>query len=133
MTTAEKIGKLGFQRWYERTLVEAHLYLVTCLLGIILALAALEIINASAGLAHAFFKIVVATAGAVLAAYGLQRYLAFMVFAQRMSDKAVCPQCGQYAAFDVISSGPKTHESEVHPKDFWLKAKCRQCGKGWTL
>lgn len=133
MTTAEKIGKLGFQRWYARALIEAHLYLVTCLLGVVLALAALEIINASAGLAHAFLKIVFAIAGAVLAAYGLQRYLTIMVFAQRLSDKAICPQCGQYAAFDVINSGPKTDRLEDHSKDFWLRAKCRHCGKGWTL
>lgn len=36
MELAEGIRKIGFARWYERQLMEAHLYLVTAFLCLIL-------------------------------------------------------------------------------------------------
>ena len=36
MPVADRICKLGFRRWYERQLIEAHGSLVTAFLGVIL-------------------------------------------------------------------------------------------------
>ena len=133
MKTAERIKKLGFKRWYERQLIEAHVYLVTCLLGIVLTLSAVEMIRGTAGVAPEVLRIVVAGAGALLTAYGLHRYCTMMIFAHRLTDKAVCPRCGEYARFSVTSFGPKTLETEEQTAEFWLKVKCRECGTSWNL
>ena len=39
---ADAIRKLGFKKWYERQLIESHVYLVTCFLCLILVVAVLE-------------------------------------------------------------------------------------------
>jgi len=39
---AEGIRKTGFRRWYERQLIESHLYFVTAVLSLIVVGAGLE-------------------------------------------------------------------------------------------
>ena len=45
MSPAEGIAKHGFRRWYERELIEGHVYLVTCILSLMLIAACLEQID----------------------------------------------------------------------------------------
>ena len=45
MSTIEGIRKLGFRKWYERQLVEGHLYLVTMILALIAMAAGYEVIS----------------------------------------------------------------------------------------
>ena len=42
MELAEDISKIGFRRWYERQLIESHLFLVSCFLCLVMVLACLE-------------------------------------------------------------------------------------------
>ena len=43
MDIVQGIRKLGFRRWYERRLIEAHAFLITGFLALILAVAFLEL------------------------------------------------------------------------------------------
>ena len=45
MEPARTIARLGFRKWYERRLIEAHAWLVTALLCAIYVEAALEGLN----------------------------------------------------------------------------------------
>jgi hypothetical protein len=45
MTSAEGISKHGFRGWYERQLIEGHVYFVTWFLSLILVVACPELID----------------------------------------------------------------------------------------
>jgi len=74
MNTAESISKFGFKRWYERTLIESHAYLVTCFLGMITTFAGLQLVADHSSVAHSLFGFVVSAFGVVLVVIGLRRY-----------------------------------------------------------
>lgn len=136
MQTVARIRKLGFRRWYERTLIEAHVHLITCLLGMILAFAGIEMVGARAGLAHGLLGIGVGAGGVALTIFGLQRYFRMISLAEHLGTRATCPACGTYGAFALLAGGP---DDERPPKDaaetdqLWLRVKCRECGNTWML
>lgn len=136
MQTVARIRKLGFRRWYERTLIEAHAHLITCLLGMILAFAGIEMVGERSGLAHGLLGIGVGATGVALTIFGLQRYFRMISLAEHLGTRATCPACGTYAAFALLAGGP----DEEHPSPdaseadaLWLRVKCRECGNTWTL
>lgn len=130
MRMAEFIRKFGFRRWYERTLLESHAYLVTCFLGMIAAFAGLELIAVRSSAAHSLLGLTASAIGVVLVVFGLRRYAGLMTLAEQMSDRAVCPQCQAYAAFQVMAIGAAADDVTTHA---WLEVKCRQCGNEWKM
>ena len=135
MTTAEKIQKYGFRRWYERALIESHAYLVTSILGLVVSLAGMELIIERGGAVQNLIGLGVAMLGALFTVFGLQRYAGIMILATRLNDQATCPQCGTYAALDLLAAGPKSDTSDKaeDSASIWLKVKCRKCGNPWTI
>lgn len=136
MTTAQRIQKLGFKRWYERTLIESHAYLVTSFLGIILTFAGLELVVERSGAGDVTLGLIVGLAGVALAVFGMHRYFRIMALAGSLGDRATCPKCRTYAVFNVVASGPSTADK---PEDadaaasVWLKVECRKCGNEWRI
>lgn len=132
MTIGERIKKLGFERWYERTLIEGHLYLVTALLGLTLALAGVELVSQHGG-ARVLLGFVASAIGTVLALFCGHRYLRALVLTQNLSDRATCPRCSAYAAFNVLRSSRAQAEDTQDLASVWLKVKCRKCDNEWTI
>jgi hypothetical protein len=131
VTIGERIQQLGFKRWYERSLIESHVYLVTGFLGSILAFAGVELIGQHGSTARTLLGAAAVAIGATTAAVGLQRYLRSLVFAVNLGERAVCGQCRTYAAFSVLASGPD--RAAAHESDFWLRVKCLKCGHEWRI
>ena len=122
MEHAQAIGKLGFQRWYERQLLEAHAWLITCFLCLIAATACLEAFLGRGPL----FKLL-PLALAVFAAGGigviaLERYRAIMSLANRLAERATCASCRAYAAFGLVGSDATS-----------LTVRCRKCAHEWRI
>jgi ribosomal protein S27E len=136
MHTVARIRKLGFRRWYERTLIEAYAHLVTCLLGTILAFAGIEMVVTRTGPAHGLLGVGVGALGLALSLFGVSHFARIFSLAQRLGARATCPSCGTYAIFTVVAGGP---EEEQPPDDapetdgVWLKVKCRKCDNTWTI
>jgi hypothetical protein len=131
---AERIRKLGFRRWYERALIEGHAYLVTSFLGMILAVASIELIGERAGAAQTLMALIGGLIGTAVVLFGVRRYLRTIAFAESLGDHATCGQCRTYAAFNVLASGlPDSAPEADEPGSMWLKVKCRKCGHEWTL
>lgn len=120
MEPARSIGKLGFRRWYERQLVEAHAWLVSCLLGGFAVFALLEGLD-FARAAEAVLRAALILAAAFVCWFSLQRYMALMLRAWRLAERSTCPLCGAYAAFRVIDESPR------------IAVHCRQCDHEWIL
>ena len=120
MEPASSIARLGFKKWYERRLIEAHAWLVTALLCAIYVEVALETINpkehwlAWLGTAAGMFV------GGLIVWHGLRRFGAILTEAERCASQSTCSACGSYARFEVIAQGQ-------------LIVRCRKCAHEWTI
>jgi hypothetical protein len=120
MEPARTIGKLGFKRWYERQLIESHVWLVTsllCAIGIAASLEAMSFRN----LPHAAITLSFAFVAGLICWHGLQRYRAIMEEAERIGELSTCGSCKAYARFNVIAEYPK------------MNVRCRKCSHEWTI
>jgi hypothetical protein len=121
MEPARSIGRLGFKKWYERRLIEAHSWLLTALLCAIFVEASLEEIGSRGhGLAW------LGTAGGIFVGglivwYGLRRYIGLLVEAEHFATQSTCEACKAYARFDVVGEHPK------------ITVRCRKCSHEWRM
>lgn len=121
MEPARSINRLGFSKWYERRLIEAHAWLVTALLCAIYVEVALERFSFRE---HALIWL--GTSGGIFVGglivwHGLRRFFAILTEAERFSRRSTCAGCKAYARFDVVNEQPR------------MTARCRKCGHEWTL
>ncbi len=137
MSIVARIRKLGFPRWYERALIEAHAHLVTCLLGMILAFAGIEMLTTRTSILEGLAAIGLGAIGVALSLFGVSRYARMFSLAQRLAGRATCSSCGTYAAFTLLSGGPDSTDADPDAHEasdgIWLRVKCRKCGNTWTL
>lgn len=124
MNTSDRIQKLGFKRWYERTLIEGHAYLVSSFLGMIIAFAGLELVGKRQDILFGFLA---GAIGMFVVVFGFHRYYRMLILARSIGDHATCERCKVYAAFNVVASG------QSMPDGQWLRVKCRKCGNEWTM
>jgi hypothetical protein len=130
MTTADRIRKLGFKRWYERTLIESHAYLVMAIFGLILTLGGVETVLQRVSGTSMLLGVVVSLFGVFLVSTGIHRYFSMLMLATGMSAHATCPQCAKYAAFNIKASGVSDVDPNGPP---WLRVRCRKCEHEWTI
>jgi hypothetical protein len=118
MEPADSIARLGFARWYERRLIEAHVWLVSGFACMIAIPACIEEVTShrSIGRLLAYGLIILAAAG--IGIYALVRYQRILIEAERLGEQATCGTCGAYARFRLISA------SDV---------RCRKCENEWRL
>jgi hypothetical protein len=140
MEPADSIRKLGFRRWYERQLIEGHVYLVTCVLAMVVIAASLEEFSFRSPGLKPFLLMGLGFGGVVLSLAAFKRYRLIMTRAERYGDRSTCAQCKAYSRFDVIASGTDgaVRASDASPDDdappeAWLRVRCRKCGNEWTM
>ena len=136
MDTLGRIRILGFRKWYERQLVESHLYLTSCFLGIIAMASSLELFGSREGPLGLIVSLGVGLGGVWATLFCWERYKRIMLVAEHIGDHAHCPGCGAYARFSVIEAGRALHQEPASiedPGEVWLKARCRKCGCEWTI
>jgi len=118
MEPADSIRRLGFARWYERRLIEGHLWFVSGFMCMIAIAACMEELSFKGSLARLLFYALIVAASAAIGIFGLVRYQTILVEAERLGEHATCGGCGAYARFRLIS------QSEV---------RCRKCDHEWCL
>lgn len=120
MEPACSISRLGFKRWYERQLIEGHVWLVTALLCGIAMAAALEVVdfkNAGDTLVTLAFVFV----GGLVCWKGFERYRFLLLRAEEVASHSTCEGCTAYAKFSVV---------DEHAR---FRVRCRKCGNEWTI
>jgi hypothetical protein len=137
MDIVEGIRKLGFRRWYERRLIEAHAFLVTGFLALILAVACLELRGetSTGGERMAYLLGAVASlAGGIVAWLRYHRMLAVIEWA---GEQATCPACGEYGRLRLLAAGPHAPTSgpdaDLAAEIPRLRVACRGCGNEWDI
>ena len=121
MEPARSIARLGFKKWYERRLIEAHAWLLTAFLCLIVIAGVFEGLSLKA---HAL--VFLGRAGMIFVAgliswQGLQRFLKILAEAERYASRAHCEACHKYASFTVVSESPR------------LTVRCRKCAHEWRF
>lgn len=136
MSTAESIGKLGFRRWYERQLIEGHVYLVTCFLCMILVAASLEEINFRESATRVALMMGLCLGGGWLGIFSWGRYRDIMTRAERLGDQSTCTSCGVYGSIQITATGPASpldFARDPAQAEMWMRVRCRKCGHQWTM
>ena len=135
MTPAEGIRKLGFRRWYERQLIESHVYFVTCILSMILVAVCAEQINwRAAGQDLALFGYLIG--GTALAFASLRRYNFLLLRAECFGNQSTCRNCLTYGVVAVLDAGVADADQERNAPsadNSWIRVRCKKCGHEWRM
>ena len=137
MDIIEGIRKLGFRRWYERRLIEAHAYLVTGFLALILAVAFLELRGetAAGGERMTYLMSAVASLGGGIVAW--LRYHRMLTLVEWAGEQATCPACGEYGRLRLLAASPHAptgdRDSDLAAEIPLLHVACRACGNEWDI
>jgi len=135
VNVAEEIGRRGFRRWYERQLIEAHAYLVTAFLALILLLAGIEALDHLRRSPAFYVVLIVAAAAAGMLMYvAWRRFITLLQRAELFAASAECARCRAWGLFDVIGAEPANDEEPVEAgRPHWLRVRCRKCGQDWRI
>lgn len=120
-SSSSDIARIGFRKWYERRLIEAHAWLVTALLCTIVIAVSLELLSFKT-----HFLAWLGTAGMIFVAglivwHAVRRFMHTLTEAERLGSQSTCKACGKYAAFNVIAQSPR------------MSVRCRKCAHEWTF
>ena len=120
----QAIRKLGFRKWYERTLLRCHGNLVLLLLSTLALLIAAEAYSHEAPASSQLTLLACAVASAVIGYWALRGYFRLMREAEFAADQAVCSQCETYGRWDITSENRSQRTMQV---------RCRKCGHPWQI
>jgi len=128
MSTVERIRKYGYRQWYERQLIESHVYLVMLVLALIAVVAGLELLSGPKSGSEMLFNGLVVGGGGWLSWVCWRRYARMMMVAQYVGSQAVCPSCLRqgFRAVPVEEAGAQGAPMQ-------LLASCRSCGTRWSI
>jgi formate dehydrogenase maturation protein FdhE len=129
MALDDALRQRGFRRWYERQLIESHVYLVTGFLSLIMMAVALEVTEFRSSAANFAFLVAVALAGALVCIGSWRKFTEILFRAEAVAEQAVCPMCGTYGRFDVVSARDATDAVTGRIVD----VRCRTCAHEWPI
>ncbi|GAA4412327.1 hypothetical protein [Quisquiliibacterium transsilvanicum] len=118
------IARLGFRRWYERRLIEAHAWLAACFLSMVIVAAGVELLRLRGSAAELILDASLVAAGALLAWFAWRRYATGMYLAAMLGEQAVCPGCERFGFRCDPLQPPDGRALAVH---------CARCGRHWQV
>jgi hypothetical protein len=124
MSSANKIRRLGFRKWYERELMQSHANLVLLLFATFGLLGCAEAFTKQLPIVDQLQLAAAALASAVIGVLALRRYLYLLNRAEFVAHQAVCSSCATYAKWDLL---------EVPAGGASLRVRCRHCRHQWEI
>ena len=118
MEPADSISRLGFARWYERRLIEAHAWFVSAFFCMVAIAACMEELSFRGSFGRLMLYVLVVLGSVAIGFYSLVRYHKILVEAESIGEHATCDGCGAYARFKLITPS---------------QARCRKCSHEWRL
>ena len=122
MEPAPGISKLGFIRWYERELIEGHVWLITCFLCMLAIAACVESMSLRGPRLEVLAYAAAVAVACVTGVYAWKRYLRILTVAEYIGERATCTSCHAYARFKLIGSDAVS-----------LTVRCRKCAHEWRI
>lgn len=136
MNLAEGIRKKGFRGWYERQLIEAHLFLISGFLCLIMVIASLEEFSLRTPVWETLLRFVAMLGGSALCLWTLRRYLVMLDYAEFAAERSVCEKCAAYGGLDLGNGTPGRLPAQDESGERTLASvsvRCRKCGHQWTI
>ena len=137
MDIVEGIRRLGFRKWYERQLIEAHVWLVTGFLALILAFALFEVHNATAGQRERLLLMAAALASTGGCGFAWWQYRRLLFATEAAAGLANCPHCGSFGHLNIVRLLPHTAtQAAAAPQNAerpLLTVRCRDCQGVWEI
>lgn len=118
---APSLTKLGFRRWYERQLIEGHVWLVACVLSMIMLAVGFELLSIKTSAGQFLMDACCIVAGLALTAVSWRQYSRILIRAEHVGGQANCPDCGHYG-FRLIQEGRNQP-----------LARCPKCQRRWPV
>jgi len=115
---ADSIARLGFSRWYERRLIEAHAWFVSAFFCMVAIAACMEELAFRGSFGRLMLYVLVVMGSTAIGFYSLVRYHKILVEAETLGEHATCEACGAYARFKLVTAS---------------QARCRKCSHEWRL
>jgi hypothetical protein len=115
---ADSISRLGFARWHERRLIEAHAWFTSAFLCLVALLAGLEEFNFRGSSGSMLASGALMLGAIAIGIYALDRYQRILREAMRLGELATCRVCGAYGRFTVVSPS---------------SVSCKKCSHTWRL
>ena len=131
MTSAQGIEKLGFRRWYERQLIEGHVYFVGCFVSLIVLAASLEQFDMRGALGQQVWTGALAVGSAFACFKCLRWYQFLMVRAETLGAQSSCARCETYGILKVVEAGHGAVDGARD--DSWIRVRCKKCGHEWRM
>lgn len=128
MGTIEGIRKHGFRKWYERQLVESHVWLVTMVLALLMMASGFELLSVRRTSLDLVYDALLVASGGVIAWFSWRRYATTMMIAEHVGHQAVCPGCARYGFRPVPAA-----DARGEGRPLQLLASCRRCGHCWPI
>lgn len=129
MTPAQGIAKLGFRVWYERQLIESHLYFVTGFLCAVLIMALMEDLNLRGSGPLSLGTLAMIIVATLVGAGAIRRYMRVLLRAEALAEQCVCPGCASYGVIRVLDAG--VVDTDDHPQ--WMRVACKKCDHQWLV
>lgn len=129
MRLDDDLKRRGFRRWYERQLIEAHAYLISGFLSLIMMAIALETIEFRESLANTLMLALVAACGGGAMLIGWRRFTRQLFVAETLAEQATCKSCNAYGRFEVIEA----HDDAQALTGRLLTVRCRRCSHQWSM
>lgn len=136
MELSEGIRKIGFRRWYERQLIESHLYLISGFMCLVMVLASLEGFSFRTPAWETMLRFAAMIGGGVVCMWTVRRYFEMLAVAEYASEHSVCEKCTRYSGLElsgVITRRPDTRDDEGDEALPPVGVRCRKCGHEWTI
>ncbi|HLL12310.1 MAG TPA: hypothetical protein VK570_14705 [Rubrivivax sp.] len=141
MAIQHAIRKRGFRKWYERQLLAGHSHLVLLLLCTLALLGAFEAFS-QPGAKRALLVVALLIAAGV-GVWSLRRYMFLLLRAEVIANQAVCPQCKNYARWQIDEPVPSAARAGLaataddHADDDGssevMTVCCRKCSHRWRI
>lgn len=117
-----RLARMGFRRWYERLLIESHLWLAACFICMIVVAAGMELLADRHGAGKFLLDALLILGGVAMAWVSWRRYARTMVAAEAIGGQAVCSHCQHYG-FRLVQPGDPVAAT----------ARCPKCSHQWLL
>ncbi len=128
-TPAEGIARLGFRIWYERQLIEGHVWFVTAFLCAVLIMALMEELNLRGPGPLSLTVLAVIVVATLTGAVALRRYIRMLARAEALAEQCVCPGCASYGVVRVLEAGRVDDDDQPQ----WIRVSCKKCNNEWRL
>jgi hypothetical protein len=132
MDLSQGIHRIGFRRWYERQLIESHLYLVSGILSLFMAIACFEDFGSRNPSWETLLRLAAIMAGIVICLWTFRRYLNMLAIAEYAAERSVCEKCATYRGLELAARAAPAaapQEGVLLP----VGVRCRKCGHEWTI